>query len=100
MANTYSAKKNIGIDPETGLDIELRATDILIEPSKELITVKVEKCLVSPTGVVMKVIENLYFTRTNIPGNMKFDSLQGSPIGLGISQMLMLDLNAYPNLNQ
>jgi len=97
MANLYSAKKYIGLDEETGLSIELRATDILIEPKKKLITVTVEKCLVSPTGVVMGVLETIYFNRTNSDNNMKFDSLQNSAIGQGISQMLLIDLDNYPN---
>ena len=84
MANLYSAKKSIGTDEKTGLSIELRDTDILIEPKKEMITVTVEKCLVSPTGVVMQVLDTVYFTRTNKVNNMKFDALQNSPIGLGI----------------
>jgi len=100
MANPYSAKKNIGIDSKTGLDIELRATDILIEPKKNSITVTVERCLVSPTGVIMEVVETIYFTRTNKEGNLKFDMLQSSPIGLGIAQMLGLDLDTYPDLTQ
>lgn len=100
MANPYSAKKSIGVDEKTGLNIELRATDILIEPKKNLITVTVEKCLISPTGVVMEIVETIYFTRTNKQGNLKFDMLQGSQIGLGIAQMLGLDLDAYPDLTQ
>lgn len=100
MANLYSAKKNLGFDELTGLSVELRATDILIEPKKNLITVTVEKCLVSPTGIVMEVVETMYFTRTNKDGNMKFDALQNSPLGVGISQMLNLDLENYPNLTQ
>jgi|JI10StandDraft_1071094.scaffolds.fasta_scaffold140435_2 hypothetical protein len=100
MANLYSAKKVIGVDDKTGLSIELRATDILIEPKKQMITVSVEKCLVSPTGIVMEVVEKIYFTRTNKEGNMKFDTLQNSAIGVGITQMLGLDLEAYPDLEQ
>jgi hypothetical protein len=100
MANLYSAKKTIGIDGKTGLSIELRATDILIEPKKEMITVTVEKCLVSPTGVVMQIVDTVYFTRTNKENNMKFDMLQNSPVGIGIAQMLGLDLDNYPNLTQ
>lgn len=100
MANLYSAKKVLGIDERTGLSIELRATDILIEPKKQLITVTVEKCLVSPTGIVMEIVETVYFTRTNKEANMKFDLLQNSPVGTGISQMLAIDLENYPNLTQ
>lgn len=100
MANLYSAKKIIGIDEKTGLSIELRATDILIEPKKQIITVTVEKCLVSPTGVVMEVVETVYFNRINKEGNIKFDALQNSTVGLGITQMLGLDLENYPDLTQ
>lgn len=100
MTNLYSAKKVLGVDEKTGLSIELRATDILIEPKKQMITVTVEKCLVSPTGVVMEVVETIYFTRTNKGGNLKFDALQSSPIGSGITQMLGVDLDNYPNLTQ
>lgn len=100
MANLYSAKKVLGFDEKTGLSIELRATDILIEPKKEMITVTVEKCLVSPTGIVMEIVDKIYFTRINKEGNMKFDTLQNSGIGTGIAQMLLLDLENYPDLNQ
>lgn len=96
----YLAKKIIGIDSETGLNIELRATDVLIEPKKPLITVTVEECLVSPTGIVMKILTTRYYTRNDKEGNEKFSNLQNSQIGVAIENMLLLDLDKYPNLDQ
>jgi hypothetical protein len=49
---------------------------------------------------VVSVIDTIYFNRTNKEGNEKFDTLQNSPIGVGITQMLGLDLDNYPNLEQ
>jgi hypothetical protein len=50
--------------------------------------------LVAPTGIVVSVIDTIYFNRTNKEGNEKFDTLQNSPIGVGITQMLGLDLDS------
>ena len=102
MANNYITNKIIGVDDITGLNIELRVKEVLIDAHKQKIIIKVEKYLVSPTGVEMKLIESLYYERYNdlINNNMKYDQLDASPIGQGIKQILLLDLNNYPNLLQ
>jgi hypothetical protein len=102
MANNYITNKIIGVDDITDLNIELRVKEVLIDAHKQKITIKVEKYLVSPTGVEMKLIESLYYERYNdsINNNMKYDQLDASPIGQGIKQILLLDLNNYPNLLQ
>jgi hypothetical protein len=96
----YIANRSIGVDEETGLSIELRVKELTINADIRLITVKVIKCLVSPSGVEMKIIETLYYNRADKENNMKYSMLESSPIGQGIRQMLLTDLAEYPNLTQ
>ena len=96
----YIANKNIGIDESTGLAIELRVKNLNIDAEKRTITIQVDKCLVSPTGKQMTVIEALYYTRYDGEVNKKYSLLEESNLGLGIKQMLNLDLDIYPDLQQ
>ena len=96
----YISNKNIGVDSETGLPLELRVKNLNIDAEKRVITIQVDKCLVSPTGVELKVTEVLYYTRYDIESNKKYTTLEESSLGLGIVQMLNLDLDIYPNLQQ
>ena len=100
MSNFYITKLNIGVDSETGLDIELRVKSLIIDASIKKITIRIDKCLVSPTGVELKITETLYYDRYNSEFSNKYDALDSSPIGLAIKQILDLDLLQYPNLNQ
>ena len=96
----YIQNLNIGVDEVTGLDIELRVKSINIDSEIEVITIKVDKCLVSPTGIQMSILETKYYTRYNSIENKKYDMLDLSPVGLGIKHILSLDLALYPNLDQ
>ncbi len=96
----YIAKKSLGIDELTGLERQLRATDVFINAETELITVILKEVLVSPTDVVMKELLVTQFTRFNSSENKRFDQLEASPIGLGIEQMLLIDLENYPDIQQ
>ena len=96
----YITNLSIGIDDETGLSIELRVKDLTINAEIRKITVKIDKVLVSPTGIELKVIESLYYDRYDGEINKKYTQLEESPIGIGIKQMLNLDLPQYPNLTQ
>lgn len=100
MSNNYITNKMIGVDELTGLNIELRVKELTINAAIKRIAVKIEKCLVSPTGVEMKLVETLYYDRYNEEGNMKYDQLDGSQLGQGIKHILNLDLDNYPNLLQ
>lgn len=101
MSNNYITNKIIGVDENSGLNIELRVKELNINAEIKKITIKVQKFLVSPTGLEMKLIETLYYERYNVePNNMKYDQLDESPIGQGIKQILNLDLDNYPNLLQ
>lgn len=96
----YIAKMSVGIDGDTGLELELRVKSLIIDAEIQKITIKMDKCLVSPTGVELRVIETQYYDRYNSPSNLRYDALASSPIGQGIKQMLGIDLNDYPNLTQ
>ena len=96
----YIANKVFGLDEATGLEIELRVKELLIEASNRKITIKIDKVLVSPTGLELKVIESLYYDRFDGDVNKKYEQLELSSIGLGILDMLLLDLDVYPNLTQ
>lgn len=101
MSNNYITNKIIGVDESTGLNIELRVKELLIDAEIKKITIKIEKYLVSPTGIEMKLLESFYYERFNQePNKMKYDQLDTSPLGQGIKQMLQLDLEFYPNLLQ
>jgi hypothetical protein len=100
MANTYITNHSLGVDEITGLEIELRVREVFINAQEQKITIKIDKVLVSPTGVEMKNIESLYYDRFNSENNKKYDQLDASPLGLGIKQMLNNDLLSYPNLLQ
>lgn len=96
----YITKKEIGIDVDSGLSIELRAKELNIDAGNRKITIKIDKCLVSPTGLEMKVIETLYYDRFDTEINKKYTALEESNIGIGIKELLNLDLDLYPNLQQ
>ena len=100
MANIYITKHSLGLDELTGLEIELRVREIFINAQEQKVTIKVDKVLVSPTGIEMKNIESLYYERFNSENNRKYDQLDESPLGQGIKQMLNADLLNYPNLLQ
>jgi hypothetical protein len=98
--NKYITNLNIGIDENTGLDVELRVKSLTIDSELQKITIKIDKSLVSPTGVELKVIESQYYDRYNSETNLRYDGLALSPIGQGIKTMLNIDLLEYPNLTQ
>jgi len=96
----YIANKVIGVDSSTGLDIELRTKEFSVNAETRKITVRVDKVLVSPTGVEMKRLESMYYERYDSETNEKYSQLEASPIGLGIEQILKSDLDMYPDLTQ
>jgi hypothetical protein len=96
----YIANKVIGVDSNTGLTIELRTKEFSVNAETRKITVRVDKVLVSPTGVEMKRIESMYYERFDSETNEKYSQLESSTLGLGIAQVLTLDLDMYPDLNQ
>ena len=96
----YISNLIIGTDEETGLSVELRVKELNIDANIRKIIVKVDKVLVSPTGVEMKLIESSYYERYDGEVNKKYEQLEMSALGLGIRQMLYNDLLSYPNLTQ
>jgi hypothetical protein len=92
--------KSLGIDQETGLEKKIIIHTLEINSQTEVITVKYQVALVSPTGKIMAVLENGQYTRFNSPIKQKYNALRDSAIGQGIIQMLGLDLDLYPNINQ
>ena len=96
----YITNKVIGVDESTGLSIELRTKEFGVNAETRLINVRVDKVLVSPTGVEMKRLETLYYDRRDLEGSEKYSQLEASQLGLGIAQLLLVDLNVYPDLQQ
>ena len=96
----YITNLSIGVDEVTGLSIELRVKELNINSETKTIIIKIDKVLVSPTGVELRIIESLYYDRYDSEINKKYTQLEESPIGIGIKQMLNLDLPQYPNLTQ
>lgn len=96
----YIVNKNIGIDEITGLAIELRVKLLTINPVDKKIIVRIDKCLVSPTGVEFTILETKYLERYNSELNKKYDLLDLSPIGQGIKQVLLIELSNYPDIEQ
>lgn len=96
----YITKKEIGVDIDSGLSIELRAKELNIDATNRKITIKIDKCLVSPTGLEMKVLESIYYDRFDSNENKKYTALEESSIGVNIKELLNLDLDLYPNLQQ
>ncbi len=96
----YISNLVVGVDDETGLSIELRVKELNIDAQIRKVTVKIDKSLVSPTGVEMKIIETVYYDRFDDEINKKYTQLEESAIGLAIKQILEIDLGLYPNLTQ
>ncbi len=96
----YITNKVIGVDSATGLGVELRTKEFSVNAESRVITVKIDKVLVSPTGVEMKHIESMYYERFDSETNEKYSQLEASSLGLGIEQILKSDLDMYPDLNQ
>ena len=90
--------KLLEVDTETGLDKKVVITTILIDGVNKSIKVAYNVSLVSPTGVEMKVVSTGSFERNNTGEVAKYDQLESSAIGIGIKQILQMDLNAYPDL--
>lgn len=89
MANNYITNYVLGLDEVTGLNIELRARELFINANEQKITIKIDKVLVSPTGVEMRNLESMYYDRFNSEANKKYDQLDASAIGLGIKQIFI-----------
>lgn len=96
----YITKINLEIDEVTGLQKELRIVNFTVDAEIKIITVTYVIVLVSPTGVVMVELERNQFTRYNGVVKNRYNDLQNSPIGIGIIQMLDMDLATYPDFKQ
>lgn len=110
---TIFGEIDLGIDKETGLQKKVLIWKIDIDGKTEIITVKYDISLISPTGIVVKIIATNIYRRFNrpavmsedgetiiTPANMKWDQLKDSAIGQGILSMIDLDVKNYPNLAQ
>lgn len=92
--------KSLGTDQETGLEKKVIIHTVEINSLTEVITVKYQVALVSPTGKIMAVLEEKEYRRYNSLNNKKYDSLKNSALGEGIRQALQLDLDLYPDITQ
>lgn len=96
----YIAKRTLELDEATGLEKEVRATNIIIDAENEKISIMLKECLVSPTGVVMKVLKETQYERYNTVDNKRYDNLEESEVGQGIKQMVTADLQNYPSIGE
>jgi len=96
----YISKRHLRVDELTGLDVEARVKELNINSDTKIITIRVEECMVSPTGEQISCIGSYTYTRYNGEVNKKYDALASSSIGQGIMQMLSNDLLSHPNYEQ
>ena len=97
QSEPFLVKSILGVDPETGLDRELRLVSINISAENKTITVGYIIVLSSPTGVAVKELERGYYERVNNDTIANYDRLAASPVADGIRQLLSIDLPLYPN---
>ncbi len=92
------ATKDLGVNPETGLENRIAITALTIDSRNELITVVYSIETISPTGIVVSSIDNNTFVRRNEDGNEKFNQLRNSPVGQMIAGMLNADLSKITSI--
>lgn len=92
------ATKDLGANPETGLENRIAITALTIDSRNELITVVYSIETISPTGIVVSSIDNNTFVRRNEDGNEKFNQLRNSPVGQMIAGMLNADLSKITSI--
>jgi hypothetical protein len=92
--------KDLGKNPETGLQEILKVWKVNIDAEIELITVGYKIYTISPTGVEIKESQIIEYGRYNHPSNMAFDNWRNSLIGKGIAQAIEGTIVNYPNINQ
>ncbi|AXH75882.1 MAG: hypothetical protein [Bacteriophage sp.] len=95
-------KRKIGVDTEdTGLDIEVRISTVVIDFDNQQINGIWKEQLVTPTGKpIGEVRKEGAFIRKDLVYNKKWSDLQASVVGQTILGMLGQDLINYPNLEQ
>lgn len=94
------AERNIGIDPEIGLEKVLKIWQFTVDAKAEKIVVVYDIDTLSPTGVVVNTQANNTYERYNSETHAKFDELRDSPIGQGITGLMLGDLQDYPDMAQ
>lgn len=100
-AGTYIEQGSLGTDVDTGLERVVQYTNINIDARNKVITITWEEVLITPNGQAVGIVANGWFTRVNKVDSMKYDSLHGSAIGIGIRQMLLaLDFPDHPTYEQ
>ena len=99
---TPLASKSFGTDTDTGLEKQLVAHTILISAVDERIDVLYDVVLMSPTGLMVSVVESSRYIRDNSGNNPKYDQLHDSDLGKGIMAIIQNDLNgitSYATIN-
>lgn len=92
--------KNLGVNPQTGLEEVLKVWEVNTSARKELIRVVYEVITLSPTGVEVATSGDQEYGRFNHPNNMAFDAWRNSQLGIGIAQAIAGTIADYPNINQ
>lgn len=99
------ATKDIGINPENGLNQRINVWQITIDSKAEVVIVVYNIETLSPNGVVVTTSENKTYTRSNNPetdtteANMKYDSLRESTVGQMIKGMIDLNLSIIKSIS-
>ncbi len=119
MAET-SISKIVGTDSDTGLQIRVDVTGVMINMKSKTIDITYDECLIGKSGSVVTKKSGVYTRRNKeavmdlrqvagepegvteqyevTPAENRFDQLEGSEIGILIKQMLENDLKNYPNM--
>lgn len=119
MAET-NISKIVGTDSETGLQIRVDVTGVMINMKSKTIDVTYDECLIGKSGSVVTKKSGVYTRRNKervmdlrqvegepagvteqyevSPAENKYDQLAGSEVGVLIKQMLESDLKNYPNM--
>jgi len=95
--------KDLGINAETGLRDEVRATRLIIDTDDETIRVFIRKVMISNTGFEIDDKSPIEYVRYNDYeefGILKFDELRNSAVGRAIASMINQTLLKYPDLSQ
>ena len=96
---TPLASKSFGTDTDTGLEKQLVAHTIIISAVDERVDVLYDVLLMSPTGLMVSVVESSRYSRDNSGNNPKYDQLHDSDLGKGVMSIIQNDLNGITSYN-
>lgn len=89
MEYTPIAKKTFGTDEQYGLTKELHVWGQFNDAKNERIVVYYDIVLLSPTGLISKIVSSGQYTRSG----QKFQALRDSQLGQGITALIETDMD-------